>query len=232
MLKKVFTAIGHAVTFAKKGDPAKNGFSPYSDKSCNAVYNLLFCDKLDLFRKEIGENPQGVWTTLLALEPYAAGLKAIADDQSQESRLRILAYHRLREMQQVVPEKKLLGVVIEVGLGTGLDVLAAYPDGRVRYINHNETLSAFDPAPAAWMPTVRKLMAAAQSAVDQIGPWEQLRIAPPTAGMIRMSFLVSDGLYFGQGAMDVMEQDDMAKPIIATGVELLKLVAADKKVPN
>ena len=48
MMKKVFTAIGHAVSFTKKGDPIKEGFSPYSDKACNAIYNLL----LSWFRYE------------------------------------------------------------------------------------------------------------------------------------------------------------------------------------
>jgi hypothetical protein len=45
-------------------------------------------------------------------------------------------------------------------------------------------------------------------------------------GTIRMSFLVSDGLYFGQGVLAVMEKDSMAQPIINAGVALLKLIAA------
>jgi hypothetical protein len=75
------------------------------------------------------------------------------------------------------------------------------------------------------MPRVLKLLAAAQDVIEQIGPWEQPRIAPPTAGMIRISFIVSDGLYFGQGPMALMEQDPMVKPVIVSSVELLKLVA-------
>jgi hypothetical protein len=189
------------------------------------VYNLLFCDKLELFRKSASPNPQGIWATLLAKEPYAAALAAIAEDVSQESRLRALAYSRLREIKQAVPAKKLLGVVIEVGMQAGLDVLAVYPDGNVRYINHNESMSVHEPVPVAWMTLVLKLLAAAQGVVDRIGPWEQPRIAPPTAGMVRMTFLVSDGLYFGQGVMTVMEQDALVKPIIVASVELLKLVA-------
>jgi hypothetical protein len=72
---------------------------------------------------------------------------------------------------------------------------------------------------------VLQLLNAAQAAVDRIGPWEKPRVAPPTPGMIRMSFLVSDGLYFGQGLLDVMQKDELAGPIIAAGTELLKSVA-------
>ena len=47
--------------------------------------------------------------------------------------------------------------------------------------------------------------------------------------MIRMTFLVSDGLYFGQGPMHVMEQDELAQPIIVASLELLKLVTQENK---
>jgi len=225
-MKKLFSLLGAAIAFRRNGGSIKLGYSPYADRGCNMVYNLLFCDKLEVFRKSASEVPQGVWATLLAKDPQAAELAAIADDASQESRLRALAYNRLREMQQLVPDKKLLGVVIEVGMEEGLDVLAAYPDGGVRYINHKETISVYEPAPASWMPTVLRLLAASQAVVEQIGPWTLPRVAPPTFGMIRMSFLVSDGLYFGQGVLAVMEKELIAQPVIEASVALLKLVVA------
>lgn len=208
------------------GGSRKLGFKPYRDKACSLVYNLLFCDKLHLFRKVIGAKPEGAWATLLAKVPYVAALTAIAEDQSQESRARLVAYNRLRELNQPVPERKLLGVIIEVGMEAGLDVLATYPDGSVRYINHKETMSVYEPVPTAWMPVVRRLMSASQAAMEQIGPWKFPRIAPPTQGMIRMSFLGADGLYFGQGVLVVMDADPIGKPIVAESVALLKLVAA------
>jgi hypothetical protein len=224
-MKKLFSLLGAAITF-KWPSSIKKGYRPYADKGCNSAYNLLFCDKIDAFRKSASATPQGPWATLLAKTPISLELTAIAEDPSQESRLRLLAYNRLRELNQPVPSKKLFGVVIEVGMEEGLDVLAAYPDGYVRYINHKESMSVYESVPASWMVTVRRLMTASQAAVEQIGPWTQPRVAPPTVGMIRMSFLVSDGLYFGQGVLAVMENDAMAQPIINAGVALLKLVAA------
>jgi hypothetical protein len=228
-VKKLFELLGAAVTFKTRGDPIRDGFAPYGNKAINSIYNLLFCDKLEVFRKDAGENPQGVWATLLAKEPSADALRTLANDQAQESRVRALAFHRLREMRQAVPERQLLGVIVEVAMAEGLDVLAAYPDGRVRYINHKAKLAIFEPVPTEWLPKVRRLMTAATDVIERIGPWEQPRIAPPTFGMIRMSFLVSDGLYFGQGPMAVMEKDEIAQPIIAASVELLKLVAEPVK---
>jgi hypothetical protein len=228
-MKKLFSLLGAAIAFGRTGGSVKMGYSPYADRGCNLVYNLMFCDKLEAFRKSASEVPQGVWATLLAKVPLATGLAAIAEDASQESRLRALAYYRLREIQQPISDKRqrLLGAVIEVGMEDGLDVLAAYPDGCVRYINHKESISVYEPAPASWMPTVLRLLAASQSVVEQIGPWTLPRIAPPTMGMIRMTFLVSDGLYFGQGVLAVMEKDATAQPVIEASVALLKLVVAD-----
>jgi hypothetical protein len=228
-MKKLFSLLGAAITWSRFRGPTTKGYSPYAARDCNLVYNLLFCDKVAVFRKDMGPKPPGVWPTLLAHVPYAAALHVIADDQSQESRMRALAYTRLRELGEPVPKKKLLGVVVELGMEEGLDVLAAYPDDRVRYINHKNSISVYEPAPPAWQPKLRRLFAAAQTAVEQTGPWQQPRIAPPSTGMIRMSFLVSDGLYFGQGTMAIMERDAIAQPIIAASVDLLKSVAQDSK---
>ncbi len=198
-------------------------FTPYKKEAFNHTYNLLFCDNLELFRTE-NNKPQGPWETLFAASPDSAGLLAIAEDESQESRLRVLAYNRLREKKEPVPPKKLLGVIIEVGLENGLDVLAAFPDGRVRYINHSEKMSIFETSPPEIQTKIRKLLDASQPVVEKIGPWEKARLAPPRTGTIRMTFLVSDGLYFGQGPIDAMQREAMAGPIIAASFGLLQAV--------
>jgi hypothetical protein len=228
-MKKLFSLLGAAITWLRFRGPTSKGYSPYAARDCNMVYNMLFCDKVDVFRKDRGAKPEGVWATLLANVPYAAALHAIADDPSHESRIRALAYTRLRELNEPVPKKQLLGVIVELGMDEGLDVLAAYPDGGVRYINHKNSISVYEPVPPAWQPKLRRLFAAAQKAVEQTGPWQHPRTAPPMTGMIRMSFLVSDGLYFGQGLTAIMEHDAIAQPIIAASVDLLKSVAQDSK---
>ncbi len=217
---------------------ARDGYAPYGDSKCDQAYNQLFCDKVNAYRREFAGSAQtrsaqtgsaqagsaGPWSTLINSEPYLAGLRAIAENPEEGSRARLLASFRLRELQQPPVPKELLGVVVEVRLSEGLDVLAAYRDGTVRYIHHRGAIFVFEPAPLEWQPTLLRILSAAQAAVDRIGPWQPPRVAPPTEGMVRMSFLASDGLYFGQGLLTVMAKDELAGPIITAGTELLKLV--------
>jgi hypothetical protein len=199
-------------------------FAPYKNEAFNHIYNLLFCDNFRLLRAGENKELSATWAALRAEDANIETLNAIAKDESQESRVRVLAYNRLREKNQPVPAKKLLGVIIEVGLKEGLDVLAAFPDDRVRYINHVEKMSVFEASPPDIQAKIRKLLDASQRAVEKIGPWNKARLAPPGTGTIRITFLVSDGLYLGQGPMDVLQRDAMAGRILAAGTELLQAV--------
>ncbi|EAQ76287.1 hypothetical protein WH5701_15811 [Synechococcus sp. WH 5701] len=54
----------------------------------------------------------------------------------------------------------------------------------------------------------------------------EARRAPPEDDNIRLTFLVSDGLYFGEGPMTVMQREPLAAPILQTATELLQAVVA------
>ena len=56
-------------------------------------------------------------------------LETIAGDTAVESRVRVLAFNRLRAMKRPVPTKQLLGTIIEFPQPDGLDTLAAFVDG-------------------------------------------------------------------------------------------------------
>jgi hypothetical protein len=224
MFKKILSSLGMGGNEAAPPapPPASGGFAPYKNDAFNHIYNLLFCDKRELFRgPKVKE--EGPWI-VLADDAPADALRAVAEDELQESRLRVLAYNRLREKGESVPTKKLLGVVVEVGLEDGLDVLAAYADGRARYINQVESMSVFETAPPEIAAKIPPLLAAAQQVVDQIGPWDKERLAPPHRGTIRLSFLVSDGLYFGQGPLEEFQRDPKAGPVIAATLALLNAI--------
>jgi hypothetical protein len=200
-------------------------YSPYSDASANGIYNLLFCDTAEEFRHKPGELPAH-WQSVLEAEPAdLAALRALANDALQEGRVRYLAYSRLRQLREPVPAKRLLGVIVEVPLQGGLDVLATYSEGSVRYINQTGKLAFYERVESL-NPLVQRLISDSSQVVARIGPTDQPRRPPPRGESVRITFLVSDGYYFGEGSMKSIQQDALAGPVIQRAVELLQAAVA------
>jgi hypothetical protein len=223
MLKKLLTAIGLGVAATSGSAAEAPSYSPYANPASNAIYNLLFCDNPALFQAKVGEKPTPWQTTLAGADVRA--LETLASDESQEGRVRYLAFSRLRALGRSVPPKTLLGVIVEVPLASGLDALAAFSEGGVRYVNQTGKLVVIEGVPQ-FLPMVRRLFDASQPAVQRIGSWGKPRLAPPKQGNVRLTFLVSDGLYFGEGPMSIMQREPMAGPIIGQATELLQAVVA------
>jgi hypothetical protein len=205
---------------------------PYRDDTANHLYNLLFCDSLALFRGK-GEPKPEPWTTLLSASAAESALRRIADDPAAESRVRALAFNKLRALGKPVPAKVHLGTIIEMPMESGLDTLAAFPDHEVRYINQSGKMAIFAPAPPALHARIDALMQVAQILVQRIGPWDKPRLPPPQRGSARLNFLVSDGLYFGQGPVEDLSRDQLGGAVLQAGGLLLQDVvntalAADK----
>ncbi len=224
MFKKLLGSLG----LGAKATPQRSApAGPYAQPHANVIYHLLFCDDPALFAPAPGEVPMP-WQKLVTQDTSdAKAVAAIAADENEESRIRVLAFNWLRTHGHAVEKGTLLGVIVEVPLERGLDVLAAYPDARVRYINQTGKMSLFECVTGPMDATVRLLLGAAQKAVSQIGPWEKPRLPAPRAGNVRLTFLVSDGLYFGEGPFSILEREPMAAPILRHAGELLKLVVAE-----
>ena len=222
MLRKLFAAIGLVSAATVNAAPP---YAPYPSEEANAIYNLLFCDDPSSFLAKPDQQAASWQSVLASAPPDIASLGALATDRAQEGRIRYLAYQRLRQAGELVPKKELLGVVIEVPLEGGLDTLAAYSEGGVRYVNQSGKLAFIEGVPS-FAPLVARLFAAAQPVVNAIGPWDKERRSPPARGNIRLTFLVSDGLYFGEGPLSAMQREKMAAPVIQAATELLLAVVA------
>ena len=201
---------------------AIDAYEPYGDPGRNKLYGLLFADDLEAFR------PSGIlsgpWATLFAARPDRDDLAALATDNGTESRIRILAWRRLASLGAANPTAPpLLGVVVEVGMDAGLDALAAYDDGRVRYLNHAAAPAIFEGDPSL-AGSVRDLLAAAEPVAAAIGPWEETRRPPPEPGTLRLTFLVGGELRFGEGPIDVLARDPMGGPVFAAAGRLLEAI--------
>jgi len=225
MFKKILTAIGIggaaiAPTSAQASD------NPYKEAEANFIYNLLFCDQPALFKADHKGVLTPPWDALFSEKLDFDAIAIIAKDKTQESRVRMLAFNALRLAKKDVPKKELLATIIEVRLPAGLDTLAVFTDGGARYINQSGKIIVVEGTPNAFENEIRNVIEASKPIVAAIGPWDKDRLPAPKKGNIRMTFLVSDGLYFGEGPMDAMQREKMAAPLITSATSLLmKLVA-------
>src|ERR1041384_1962680 len=77
-------------------------YKPYGRSDADLIYNLLFCDDPQLFAGK--DKPAGAVATVLSKEATDDQVRKVADDQSVESRVRALAYNRLRAANAAVPK--------------------------------------------------------------------------------------------------------------------------------
>ena len=186
-------------------------WEPYRDKSYNLIYNLLFCDNYSLYKT----------IPLFSRELDSSEFYSIVNDPKAETRYRILAFNQLRAKGKTVERQGLLGVIIEVGLPQGLDTLAVYQDHRCRYINQFGKMLVWEASNPKIDEEINELLTVSQIAFLKIGLWEKNRLPPPQKGLIRVTFLGSDGIRFGQGPIDVLSKDSIGGPVIVRGVSLI-----------
>lgn len=199
-------------------------YKPYKEDHVNFIYNLLFCDDLTLWKNENTTKGSGLWPTLLAETPDIRAFENIAKDETNEGRVRAIAFNRLRELGQNPRPKKLFGVIVEVPQEQGLDVLAAFAEGGVRYINYSGAMAIFEGSGNPVEKLAKELIASAQPLVNQIGPWEKKRLPPPGPGKVRITMLVSDGLYFGESLFEALGKDPLGGPVLDKATQLFQRV--------
>ena len=230
MMKKLLATfgIGRETTLPAS---AAEFYKPYAEPHLNLLYNLLFCDDINLFRNEKNTQGDGLWPTLLAAPPDLKALQEIALNDSNEGRVRAIAFNRLRAAGQNVPIRKILGVIVEVPQIQGLDVLAAFADGGVRYLNQSGNVVVFEGQGNPVEALAKQLVAVSQPVVERIGPWDGSRLPPPQREKVRMTFLVSDGLYFGESPFAILQTDPLGGPVLAKATQLLQL-SVEKALPE
>lgn len=201
--------------------------TPYTEPAINTLYEMLFCDDLALY----GQNTTsltGPWQILLDAGTSDDALRQLMADEGQPSRMRLLAAQQLRNRGLEV-EHKLLGVVVELGLEGGLDVLAAYDDGTARYFNYTGKVLIWESPSPESSAIIGRLFAESQRIVSQIGLWRKPRRIFPEKGILRISFLGTDGLYFGEGPIQLMFDDAMSAPALREATALLQFITSQQQ---
>lgn len=221
----ILISMGLFSFFKKSPSQTQTQFSinPYKDSSTNSIYNLLFCDNLNLYKEKFQQSYTYPFDILFSDTSSVADLQKIIDDKSSDPRIKVLVYNRQLASGHKPSKKELLAVIVEIGLDEGLDVLASFNNGTARYINHTEKILVWETTDdEAANKITNDLFACSQNIVNRIGAWDKPRRPNPATGNARITFLVSDGLYFGEGPMDVLFNDPMAGPALAKAAELMQ----------
>ncbi|HEY5583246.1 MAG TPA: hypothetical protein VIK78_02000 [Ruminiclostridium sp.] len=152
-------------------------------------------------------------------------LNKVINIKDLESRHYLQAWHFLKQLG-VIPDKnianKVYGIILEVSLNGGLDILAAYEDHSARYFNYSGSVVIWDKADTSLNHLIDNLISISQGVVAQIGPWDKERPNPPIKGNARMNFLTPIGLYFGEGPLNLLSKDPIDGSIITAGTELMQ----------
>ncbi len=128
--------------------------------------------------------------------------------------------------------KVLLGVVVEVSMDGGLDLLAAYADHHARYINFSGRAVIWEHPDKSLDPLIDVLLVAGNRILRAIGPHVHGRPPVPPVGQVRLNFLSPSGLHFGQGPFRLLAADPLAKPAIDAATSLmLQLVKLGDQAP-
>ncbi len=196
--------------------------------STHALRDTLFGDiSIELWPEgDAGEYPWSAFAEARTLggSEAIARWKQVAADAQVESRHRLQAWHFLRGVG-VDPtpdeEKQLLGVVIEVAMPEGLDLLAAYADFSARYFNYSGAGVIWDRPDSSLDGEIAALFRESSNVLAQIGPWDGDRPPAPEGDAARLCFLTPSGLHFGQAPIGVLMNDAMAGPVLQAAIQLM-----------
>jgi hypothetical protein len=165
-----------------------------------------------------------------AIEAY----QTITETSGYESRHYLQAWHFLRQLGVNPPADKakiVYGVVVEVGMERGVDIVAAYTDYTARYLNFSGAGEIWERPNSSLDGQIRALLEAGQKVANMIGPWEQERPEAPANGNVRLNMLTPSGLHFGYGGFKTLSNDPMGKSLIDPATALMvSLTSLRKKI--
>lgn len=214
-------------------------FGKKKETATNPIRETLFGDMpLGRWPQDVSSSEVFPWSSFAQARSHLAAGNQIAaqacwreilEHRGLESRQYLQAWHFLRQHgQPPSPDiaKRVLGVVVEVGMPKGLDLLAAYPDHSARYYNFSGSGIIWEHPDSSLDSAIDELLEAARQVVTRIGPWEQTRPGPPAQDHVRLSFLTPSGLHFGQGPMAVFSRDPLGGRVLQLATVLMRSLIA------
>jgi hypothetical protein len=118
-----------------------------------------------------------------------------------------------------------LGVVFEVSMPRGLDVLAGYADHSARYFNFSGAAVIWERPDTSLDALIDSFLATGTPIVARAGPSNTERLPPPPSGQARYSFLTPGGVHFGQRPMGEFDNDPLAGPVMQSALQLMQALS-------
>ena len=174
------------------------------------------------------------WVSFQEVEKYlesdntqqaAQLLREIIETPNLESRHYIQACHFLKSLGVDPPDdkaKEVYGVIVEVTMKQGVDIVAAYADHTALYLNYSGAAVIWEHPDDSLKEEIENLLAAGKKIIQNIGPWENERPEVPPEGQARVSMLTPSGLHFGQAPFNALANDEMGGPIVKAATELMQ----------
>lgn len=156
-------------------------------------------------------------------------LEHVLEMTGLESRVYLQAWHCLKTLGIFPPvesAKQIQGVVVEVSLEEGLDLVACYADYSARYYNFSGAGVIWDAFDAEIAKLIDGLLRAGQEIISQIGVWENARPPAPPTGFVRINLLTFGGLYFGEGEFQALVNDKLGGPTLSRAFSLMQALIA------
>jgi hypothetical protein len=142
---------------------------------------------------------------------------------------RIQAWRFLRQLgirPSSSQEKTLLGVILEVGMGTGGDVLGVFADLTAHYYNHSGAAAIWMRPDSSLDQLTRQVVDSATNVVQKTGPWLEPRRPAVVGNQLRINMLTPGGLHFGERPFEALDQDPIARPVVQAATQLMLALTA------
>lgn len=150
-------------------------------------------------------------------------LQMILNAPELESRHYLQAWHFLRQGGMTLDfPVELYGMVVEVAMEEGLDLLAIYADGSARYYNYSGSGIVWDMPDEEVGRKINAILEQGRKILQHIGPWEGDRPPAPATGKARINLLTSHGLYFGEAPQMALFNDPLAGPTMYAMLDMMQ----------
>ena len=210
-----------------------NWLKKKSENNNSAIRDTLFGD-MPISAWTGNNTSDEPWVSFQEVEKYLESantqmatqiLSKINETPNLESRHYIQAWHFLRSLGINPPDdkaKEVYGVIVEVTLKQGLDIVAAYADLSAVYVNYSGAAVIWENPDDSLNEEIKNLLDAGKNIIHNIGPWEKERPEVPPKGQARISMLTPSGLHFGQAPLNALVNDAMGGPIIKAATDLMQ----------